>query len=107
MQNLSIAFVFVIAVASFLLGRGSVRILRDKYLESKRNELMAIRDSLEERVVDLRRRENALRIKWQAMVVNASEIESLINGDEDAWTPADDRFLESWSSAERVSSMKE
>ena len=97
----------VTAVVSFLLGRISVRILRDKYLEGKRGELMAIKSDLEGFAEDLTRREEGLRSKWQGMIVNASEISALVNGSEGTWTPEDDRFLDCWSSVERFGRVEE
>lgn len=103
MSHSTFAIVFVTAAVSFLLGRASARVLRDRYLESKRDELLAIKAGLDEVAEGLTRREGELRSRWQAMVVNASEISTLVNGSEGTWTQDDDRFLESWSSAERVS----
>jgi hypothetical protein len=107
MSHFTAAIVFAIATASFLLGRVSVRVARDRHLEAKRGELMAIKAGLEEVADGLTRREEALRSKWQAMVVNASEISALVNGGEGTWTPEDDRFLDSWSSAESVTRVEE
>ena len=107
MSYFTAAIVFAIATASFLLGRVSVRVARDRHLEAKRGELMAIKAGLEEVADGLTRREEALRSKWQAMVVNASEISALVNGGEGTWTSEDDRFLDSWSSAESVTRVEE
>ncbi len=107
MSHFTAAIVFAIATASFLLGRVSVRVARDRHLEAKRGELMAIKAGLEEVADGLTRREEALRSKWQAMVVNASEISALVNGGEGTWTSEDDRFLDSWSSAESVTRVEE
>lgn len=107
MTHLTTATIFTIATASFLLGRISMRVMRDRYLETKRGELMAIKAGLEEVAESLTRREEALRAKWRDMVVNASEISALVNGGEGTWTPEDDRFLDSWSSAESVTRVEE
>lgn len=107
MSHSTFVIVFVTAAVSFLLGRVSVRVLRDRYLESKRSELLAIKAGLDEVAEGLTRREEEIRSKWQAMVVNASEISAFVNGSEGEWTQDDDRFLESWSSAERVSKVGE
>lgn len=107
MSHLTATIVLAIATASFLLGRISVRVVHDRYLEGKRSELMAIKGGLEELAESLEQREKALRSKWQAMVVNASEISALVNGSEGTWTTEDDRFLDSWSSAEGIIRVEE
>ncbi len=107
MSHFTIAIVLAIVAVSFLLGRLSVRVVRDRHLEGKRDELMAIKEGLMEVSDNLTRREEALRSKWQAMVVSASEICALANGSEGTWTPDDDRFLDSWSSAESVTKVEE
>lgn len=108
MSNITVVIiVLVTAVASFFLGRASIKVVRDKELEAKRSRLQGIRDELLEMADGLSRREEELRSNWQAMVVNASEVEALVNGSDDAWTAEDDRFLESWASAERVAEAEE
>lgn len=101
------AIILATAAVSFLMGRLSARVVRDRYLEAKRDELMAIKNGLDDVAEGLGLREKALRSKWQAMVVNASEISALVNGGEGTWTSEDDRFLDSWSSAESVTRVEE
>lgn len=101
------AIILATAAALFLMGRLSARVVRDRYLEAKRDELMAIKEGLDEVAEGLEQREKALRSKWQAMVVNASEISALVNDGGGTWTPEDDRFLDSWLSAEGVTRVEE
>lgn len=107
MLDSTAAIVFVTASVSFFLGRASAKVLRDKYLESKRDELMAIKSGLDDFAEDLTRREEELRAKWQKMIVSASEITAYVNGSRGTWTAEDAHFLDCWSSAEGITEAEE
>ena len=94
-----IAYVFSSALW-FAVGRFSYICWRNSYLEEKRQELMAKRDELLAIGEALKQEEDAIRKKWQNMVVDISKYE-FANKNSGIWTDADDIYFSSWNSAEK------
>lgn len=89
-------------VSFYFLGRTSYVWWRSKYLEGKKQELLAYHVQLIEIEQDLEEKDKAIRNKWQSMVDDISKYKASVEPNEnDKWNEWDDLFLESWGSAEK------
>lgn len=95
------ALIFV----GFCLGRFSYFVIRDTYLELKREELIKMREELKRIADSLEKKDAAMRKKWQSMVNDFSQYNSYAlkqSGEyENKWSDWDDQYLKSWISAEK------
>lgn len=91
----------IIILASFYCGRLSYMLFKNKYLESKRDELNSYRNELIELEKALEEKDSQVRKKWQSMVDDISKYQASINGNTGKWSDWDDIYLRSWNSAEK------
>lgn len=74
---------------------------REKKIALAREQLIELSKVLETEAEELSQREKAVRDKWQAMVVDFSKYQAIIDESEtNKWTESDDIYLNSWKSAE-------
>ncbi len=93
----SVLFVF----AGFVAGRYSYLVYRNRYLESKKEELIGYHKQLIAIEKALEAKDRHIRRKWQGMVDDFSKYQSAVAPDDTGkWTDMDDIYLRSWSSAE-------
>ncbi len=91
----------IFIITSFYCGRLSYMLVKNKYLESKRDELNSYRNELLKIESDLEAKDSQIRKKWQSMVDDISKYQASINGDTGKWSDWDDVYLRSWNSAEK------
>lgn len=84
----------------FYSGRLSYTFWRNRYLDEKQRELLEYHERILKMAKGLKAKDNALRKKWQDMVVDMSTYE-FSNKNSTIWTDRDDQYLESWYSAEK------
>lgn len=92
---------FIVFAASFGLGRFSYLVARNRYLEGKKQELLAYHAELLAISEGLDEKDKKIREKWQNLVDDISKYQSMVGGFEKGkWTDLDDVYLNSWKSAE-------
>ena len=92
---------FIVFAASFGLGRMSYLVARNRYLEGKKQELLAYHAELLAISEGLDEKDKKIREKWQSLVDDISKYQSMVGGFEKGkWTEMDDVYLNSWKSAE-------
>ena len=90
------------SACAFFLGRYSYLVMRNRYLENKKAELIAYHAQLLQLSDALEGKDAAMRKKWQSMVDDFSKYQAMINPDTTGkWTDMDDQYLSSWGSAEK------
>lgn len=96
-------FVRVVSYVGFyLLGRTSYVYWRNKYLEDKKQELLAYHAQLLAIEQSLEEKDKAIRNKWQKMVDDISKYQAAIDPeDRGKWSEWDDVYFQSWNSAEK------
>lgn len=88
-------------MACFGLGRMSYLVARNRYLEDKKQELLAYHAELLAIEENLEARDKKIREKWQNLVDDISKYQAMVGGFEKGkWTDMDDVYLNSWKSAE-------
>lgn len=86
----------------YLLGRTSYVWWRNKYLEDKKQELLAYHAQLLSIEQDLEEKDKAIRNKWQRMVEDISKYQAAIDPEDSGkWNEWDDVYFQSWNSAEK------
>jgi len=88
-------------MACFGLGRMSYLVMRNRYLEDKKQELLSYHAELLAIEENLEARDKQIRQKWQNLVDDISKYQAMVGGFENGkWTDMDDVYLNSWKSAE-------
>lgn len=88
-------------LAVFCFGRMSYLVMRNKYLEEKKKELISYHSQLLALSENLEKKDDAIRHKWQSMVIDISKYQAMIIPNNGKWTDLDDQYLSSWGSAEK------
>lgn len=92
---------FIVFAVSFGLGRFSYLVDRNRYLENKKQELLAYHAELLAISEGLDEKDKKIREKWQNLVDDISKYQAMVGGFEKGkWTDMDDVYLNSWKSAE-------
>lgn len=92
---------FIVFAVSFGLGRFSYLVDRNRYLEGKKQELLAYHAELLAISEGLDEKDKKIREKWQNLVDDISKYQAQFGGFEKGkWTDMDDIYLNSWKSAE-------
>lgn len=86
----------------YFLGRTSYVWWQNKYLEGKRQDLIAYHAQLVEIEQALEEKDAHIRDKWQRMVNDISQYKAVIDPEDvGKWSEWDDAFFQSWKSAEK------
>lgn len=86
----------------YFLGRISYVYWRNKYLEDKKQELLAYHAQLLEIEQSLEEKDKAIRNKWQRMVEDVAKYQAAIDPEDvGKWSEWDDVYFQSWNSAEK------
>lgn len=93
-------FYILFGVLCFYSGRLSYTFWRNRYLDEKQRELLEYHKRIVKMAKGLKAKDDAIRKKWQDMVVDMSNYE-FSNKNSAIWTERDDQYLESWRSAEK------
>ena len=88
---------FLSYFAMFYIGRLSIMIVENSYLEDKRRRLKKNADDIIAYGNDLSRREALLKEKSKEILNTIGAFKSEINGTESKWDHDDDFLLEQWN----------
>lgn len=88
---------FLSYFAAFYIGRLSIMVVENSYLEDKRRRLKKNADDIIAYGNDLSKREALLKEKSKELLNVIGAFKSEINGTESKWDHDDDFLLEQWS----------
>lgn len=90
------------SIISFLCGRYSYLLIKNRYIEERIKELTKVRDAANEQIMVLSMKDEEIRNKWKSMVEDFAKYNAYIESDtEGKWSEWDDVYLNSWISAEK------